>query len=82
MQQDVPDDFFKSILTIRLMEMLHVIKDQQSKIGTAVYQVSNMLQQQPRHPALSRIRLQLPQRGARKITYGLFWRDGSMMMKP
>jgi hypothetical protein len=52
------------------------------QIGTAIYQASNMPQQQPRGTAIRRIRRQLPQAGARKITYGLFSRDGSMMMKP
>lgn len=40
MQQDVPEGFFKTVLTIRLMEMLQVIKDQQSEIGTTVYQLT------------------------------------------
>ena len=40
MQEEVPEEFFKSVLTIRLMEMLQVIEKQQLEIGTAIYQLT------------------------------------------
>ncbi|MFX1255321.1 MAG: hypothetical protein ACFFCZ_27210 [Promethearchaeota archaeon] len=40
MQEEVPEEFFKSVLKIRLMEMLQVIKEQQSEVGTSIYQLT------------------------------------------
>ncbi|MFX0091290.1 MAG: hypothetical protein ACFFBD_05955 [Candidatus Hodarchaeota archaeon] len=40
MHQEVPKDFFKNVLTTRLMEMLQVIRDRQHEIGTVYYQIT------------------------------------------